>query len=123
MGGLGKVFFKKGDYLYLGSAKGFLNTRLQRHLNRKKRNFWHIDYLLENKKASILKIWIINQEVECSTARIFCQDKNTKVIRKKFGSSDCRCISHLFLIQNTEKIEQILKNIGFFIYYSFSQID
>lgn len=122
-GKLGKVFFKKGDYLYIGSAKGCLNTRLQRHLRRKKRTFWHIDYLLENQKANILKIWSINQDVECSTAEMFYRDTNTKIIKDGFGSSDCQCVSHLFFIQNIAKMEQILKKIGFVVYYSFFQID
>ena len=54
--------FKKGDYLYVGSTRGCLETRLQRHLRKEKRIFWHIDYFLENQKAKILQIWAIDKK-------------------------------------------------------------
>ena len=66
--------FKKGDYFYIGSAKGCLETRLQRHLRKEKRIFWHIDYLLENQKVKILQIWTIDK-------------KKTEKILKEIGFS------------------------------------
>ena len=113
VGRLGEVSFKKGDYIYIGSAKGCLEARLQRHLKKEKRIFWHIDYLLENKKAKILQIWTIDKKMECQTAEVFCQDPTTEIIKKGFGSSDCKCVSHLFYIKNKERTENILKEIGF----------
>ena len=105
--------FKKGDYIYTVSAKGCLETRLQRHLRKEKRIFWHIDYLLENKKAKILQIWTIDKKMECQTAEVFCQDPTTEIIKKGFGSSDCKCLTHLFFMKNKKRIESILKEIGF----------
>ena len=119
VGQLGKVSFKKGDYVYIGSAKGCLETRLQRHLRKKKRIFWHIDYLLENQKVKILQIWTIDKKVECQTAEVFCQDPTAEMIKKGFGSSDCKCLTHLFFIKDKKKTENILKEIGFSVYYSF----
>ncbi len=58
VGRLGEGSFKEGDYIYIGSAKGCLGTRLQRHLRKKKKTYWHIDYLLKSKKTKILQIWI-----------------------------------------------------------------
>jgi Uri superfamily endonuclease len=43
-----------------------------------------------------------------------------KTVKKGFGSSDCKCLSHLFYIKDRDKIEKILKKTGFSIYYSFS---
>ena len=119
VGRLEEVSFKEGVYIYIGSAKGCLEARLQRHLRKEKRIFWHIDYLLENKKAKILQIWTIDKKMECQTAEIFCQDPITEIIKKGFGSSDCKCVAHLFYIKNKELLRNVLKEIGFSIYYSF----
>ena len=105
--------FKKGDYIYVGSAKGCLVARLRRHLKKDKKSFWHIDYLLENKKAKISQIWTIDKKMECQTAEIFCQDPTTEIIKNGFGSSDCKCLTHLFFVRNKKQIESILKEIAF----------
>ncbi len=110
--------FKKGDYIYIGSAKECLETRLQRHLRKKKKTYWHIDYLLKSKKTKILQIWIIDKKMECQTAEVFCQDPTTEIIKKGFGSSDCKCLTHLFFIKDEKKTEKILREIGFYIFCS-----
>ena len=51
--------------------------------------------------------------MECQTAEVFCQDPNTEIIKKGFGSSDCKCVTHLFYIKNKAKTENILEKIGF----------
>jgi len=110
---LGEASFKNGDYIYIGSAIGCLEARLRRHLKKDKKSFWHIDYLLENKKVKILQIWTIDKKMECQTAEVFCQDPTTEIIKKGFGSSDCKCLTHLFFVKNKKQIESILKKIGF----------
>jgi len=122
IGRLGEVFFKEGDYIYIGSAKGCLERRLQRHLRKEKRIFWHIDYLLENQKVKILQIWTMDKKEECQTVEVFYQDPTTKIIKKGFGSSDCQCLTHLFFIGDKKKTKKILKEIGFSIYYSFQNL-
>jgi len=116
---LGEVSFKEGDYIYIGSAKGCLETRLQRHLRKEKKIFWHIDYLVENQKVKILQIWTMDKKVECQTAEVFYQNPTAEIIKKGFGSSDCKCLTHLFFIKDKKKTENILKEIGFSVYYSF----
>ena len=112
--------FKKGNYLYIGSAKACLEARLQRHLRKKKKTYWHTDYLLKSKKTKILQIWIIDKKMECQTAEVFCQDPTTEIIKKGFGSSDCKCLTHLFFIKDEKKTEKILREIGFSIFSSSS---
>ena len=112
--------FKKGDYLYIGSAKGCLETRLRRHLRKDKKIYWHIDYLLENKRAKILQIWTVDKKMECQTAEVFYQDPTTEIIKKGYGSSDCKCLTHLFFINNEKKTEKILGEMGFSIFCSSS---
>ncbi len=60
--------------------------------------------------------------MECQTAEVFYQDPTTEIIKKGFGSSDCKCVSHLFYIKNKELLKNILKEMGFSIYYFFSKI-
>ncbi len=45
VGGLGKVTFPKGYYVYAGSARANLTKRVERHLRRRKQFHWHIDFL------------------------------------------------------------------------------
>ncbi|MGZ7049923.1 MAG: GIY-YIG nuclease family protein, partial [Methanobacterium sp.] len=46
VGKLGKLNFKKGFYVYVGSALNSIDARIKRHLKNDKKLFWHIDYLL-----------------------------------------------------------------------------
>ena len=96
VGGLGKILFKKGDYVYIGSAKGCLQSRLRRHLRKEKKIYWHIDYLLKSEKSKVFKVWVIKKSFECETTRIFLKYNIVDLVKKGFGSSDCRCLTHFF---------------------------
>ena len=113
VGKLGEISFREGYYIYVGSARGCLETRLRRHLRKDKKIYWHIDYLLQNGKVQILQIWVIQNSIECWTADVFNKNSLSEVVKKGFGSSDCNCLTHLFYIKNKEKAESILKEIGF----------
>jgi len=58
---------------------------------------------------------MILKSIECETAEVFYRNTLTEIVRKGFGSSDCKCVSHLFYIKNKERIEKVLKKIGFSI--------
>lgn len=93
-GGLGKVYFRKGYYVYAGSAKKALTKRIERHARKRKKLFWHIDYLRE--KTSFYKCLPIRtgEDVECTLAADLKKVSNWSV--PGFGCSDCSCGSHLF---------------------------
>ena len=93
IGKIGKKSFKKGNYVYVGSALNGLEQRIERHLRINKKLHWHIDYLLEH--ANILDVFYIKNiyKEECDVAKLF--DENFISI-KGFGCSDCKCESHLF---------------------------
>lgn len=93
VGKLGKIFFKKGFYAYVGSALNGLEQRINRHLRVNKKIHWHIDYLLS--KTKVVDIFFIENKIkeECKIADNFKQ--KLKFI-PKFGCSDCNCNSHLF---------------------------
>jgi len=120
VGRLGRIYFKKGNYIYIGSAKGCLEARLRRHLRRSKKIYWYIDYLLKNDKVRISQIWVTDKSIECKTADVFNQEPACELVKKGFGSSDCKCLSHLFYLKDRERTEKILEKKGFCIYYSFS---
>lgn len=89
-----KHTFKKGYYLYVGSAKKALSKRIERHKRTRKNKHWHIDYLRE--MSSVVQAWPIriDADIECSLAREIRTISDDEVTH--FGSSDCACASHLF---------------------------
>ena len=108
IGKLGSIDLKKGYYAYVGSAMNGLAKRIERHLSNEKKTHWHIDYLL--KKARIIEIWILesNKKRECEIAEKL--DENLIAI-ERFGSSDCKCNSHLFY-GNLKKMVGLMEEIG-----------
>lgn len=110
IGALGKVFFGKGLYAYVGSAQNNLEKRIERHLRKKKQKFWHIDYLLDNRNAKVWTVFSKNAEKfeECRVATHL--GKNC-VSMKDFGSSDCSCESHLFRLQNYEFLRKTMHEL------------
>jgi sugar fermentation stimulation protein A len=94
VGKLGSHTFAPGYYVYAGSAMNGLRSRLARHLRRKKKQHWHIDYLTAVADA-ITPVPIVSSErLECALAQ------SVSVLSGKtltgFGSTDCRCPAHLF---------------------------
>ncbi|MEM5836385.1 MAG: GIY-YIG nuclease family protein [Candidatus Aenigmatarchaeota archaeon] len=113
IGKLGKFNFPKGFYIYTGSALNNLEARLERHLKKQKKKFWHIDYLLANKNAKIISVLKIetSSKLECKLNQKILKDLKASVLAKKFGSSDCNCESHLlYLKTNPLKNKSLLWN-------------
>ncbi len=100
IGRLKAVHFPGGYYAYVGSAMGGFKSRLNRHLKVEKSPRWHIDYLLQ--KASITKIILCQTEdrLECTIAQTLSHQFDSI---PGFGSSDCKCGSHLFLAPDEMK--------------------
>jgi sugar fermentation stimulation protein A len=115
IGSLGRINFKKGFYLYVGSAKKNFKARIERHLLKKKRIFWYIDYLLSSNHTKIKQIWATNKDRECQIAH-FLYKKGYSFING-FGSSDCKCCSHLFFInKGIGRVQDLFKKRGFIKY-------
>ena len=94
--------FPGGYYAYVGSAMGGLESRISRHLTNSKKHHWHIDYLLD--KASISGVILCETEArtECTIARALNHQLDSIT---GFGSSDCRCQSHLFFATNERQMK------------------
>ena len=108
VGKLGAFSFPAGYYLYLGSALGTggLEARLSRHRRRDKKLHWHIDYLLEH--AQLVEVWSAATEdkLECLWAQAARQLPGSETPVPGFGSSDCRCPSHLIRLVRKPSYEE-----------------
>ena len=101
VGRLGTFTFPPGYYIYIGSAMSGFAGRINRHLKRKKRMHWHIDYFLEI--ADLLWVDLYETEEntdECRLCAQVAQLEGATVIAKGFGASDCRCKSHMYYFKN-----------------------
>ena len=98
VGSLGIIEFRKGHYIYVGSGQRGLERRIQRHKRKIKKVKWHIDYLTANRYVKVVEAVAYNlpKRYECMLARILEYMKFKPV--KGFGSTDCKCISHLYEI-------------------------
>jgi Uri superfamily endonuclease len=110
VGALGVVNFKKGLYAYVGSAQKGLEKRIGRHFGRTKRKFWHVDYLLDGGNVKVLKAFYENAEKseECKIANKIAE---RGVAIEGFGSSDCKCESHLFKIGEYQFLREFMHEV------------
>jgi Uri superfamily endonuclease len=67
----GILHFKKGCYVYVGSALNGLEQRIQRHLSTNKKIHWHIDYLLPFTEIVEILYKENTRRGECAIARMF----------------------------------------------------
>ena len=113
VGGIGSVRFTRGVYIYTGSARGkgsvSIQGRIERHLGRRCRSFWHIDYLLDANSCS-MQAFIYSEtrrDLECEVNRRIQEMTHAAFPVLGFGSSDCACLSHLLYLPGY-RIDQAL---------------
>lgn len=111
VGALGDIIFDEGLYAYVGSAQSNFHQRINRHLSKEKKLFWHIDYLLNSKYTKIKKILFKQGKKieECNVAKLI-SEFGKKI--SKFGSSDCDCNTHLFKIKTDNFFKKRLKEFN-----------
>ncbi len=103
---LGCIEFKRGIYVYIGSAMNSLESRLNRHLSDDKKLHWHVDYLLKHENTKILKILYNTDKTVESDLSQYMSTRSNSI--RDFGCSDCDCESHLYYFKNRkEAIEHI----------------
>jgi len=96
-GRLGVLNFPGGYYAYIGSALGGFKSRIRHHLSKSKKLKWHIDYFLNEARVLQIVLCITEKQLEC----VLAQALNEHLIPvPHFGSSDCRCKSHLYFISD-----------------------
>lgn len=121
IGSLGTIVLGKGFYAYTGSAMGrgalSLPGRVLRHIKRDKKLRWHIDYLTSSRSSTVVGIVIshVDRKFECVVASTI--NSLTRCV-KGFGCSDCKCLSHLALLQSSnvyeciEFVEGVYRRLG-----------
>jgi Uri superfamily endonuclease len=113
VGRLGKMMFSPGHYIYVGSARGpgGVKARVSRHCRRSKPRRWHIDYLSKIMRPVCAWIRYDQKHLEHRWARIVSEMPGVSPV-KRFGSSDCRCLSHLFYTCETPHFKTFKQATG-----------
>ena len=111
VGRLGLVEFPRGHYIYFGSALGGLQARVARHLRSGKKLHWHADYL--GAVVPWTQVWHLadGQRWECVWARSAEAGDGLELPAPGFGSSDCRCRSHLVRLNNAKEVRDLLRSL------------
>jgi sugar fermentation stimulation protein A len=95
IGSIGQRNFKKGYYVYVGSAMQGLEKRIKRHLSKKKKIRWHIDYI----SPHLMKIEIVYPINRADKIEAKLAEQMLKISQgyvEGFGASDSVAPSHLF---------------------------
>ena len=100
IGALRNLSLSKGLHIYVGSAQNNLEKRVQRHFKMNKKKHWHIDYLLDSEDVTISNVFY-KMEVKSGECQLAEKIEKENISIKGFGSSDCKCRSHLFRIKDS----------------------
>jgi sugar fermentation stimulation protein A len=98
VGSLGNIDFKKGYYVYVGSALNSLKARLSRHRRSRKKRFWHIDYVTPEYFKQI-KSYTIHRTDRIEGHMVDRVRSVAHASVRGFGCSDSSASSHLFYFQ------------------------
>ena len=108
-GAIGAITLPCGHYVYVGSARKSIESRVARHrrlaLIKTGKLHWHIDYLLIHPKIELIDEEAFAGYRECDIAQRIASLKGASVPVPRFGASDCRsgCGTHLFRVEESEK--------------------
>lgn len=98
------------------SAHVGVGQRIERHLRERKRRRWHIDYLLEEAEViSTIRVATERKTDECDVAHALLRSEGATMVDRGFGSSDCRCDSHLIFFGDgggERMVESIAMQLG-----------
>jgi Uri superfamily endonuclease len=101
IGRLGLLDLRPGFYVYVGSAfgPGGVQARIRHHLQKAHRPHWHIDFL--QGYLSAIEVWFSHDHIrhEHRWADMLQKTRGASTILPGFGSSDCRCRTHLFFFR------------------------
>jgi Uri superfamily endonuclease len=102
------IYMEEGLYLYVGSAKRGLEKRISRHLSKRKKRFWHIDYITTRRDVAVRAV-VLSTLSECKTLRTV--SSLGTLVGNKLGSSDCACPSHVVHVTEVHP-DFIMEHLG-----------
>ncbi len=115
-GALGPRHFRSGAYIYVGSAMGGVAQRIGRHMSKEKKLRWHIDYLLQfSEMVATVAVHSESKKRECEIVDALLSPGQVSSPVRGFGSSDCRCASHLLYFgdrDTTEVMEYVVMRLS-----------
>ena len=105
---LGKITFKKGHYVYVGSAMNSLKARITRHLSDEKKLHWHIDYLLKSAEITDVIYNESDRKIECELSQYLA----AKTTELKDSDVQTAIVKVIFIILKIEKrLLRVLKTL------------
>ena len=111
VGKLGIHIFEPGYYLYTGSALNGLVSRISRHIRSDKLCHWHIDYLTQVGRVTGI-FWTVGREKnECQWSRQISSSRTSTSPMRGFGSSDCKCETHLYFFSRLSNVYRMIHEI------------
>lgn len=109
-----KVTVTRGIYLYIGSAggPGGLRARIRRHLRKRKRVWWHIDWLTSSDNVKVVGA-VYCEASQCgpqgeASIAACLQGKGYEPVRRFGSTDDPDTESHLFRVSASLSLEDIL---------------
>lgn len=115
IGKLGLLEIRRGFYVYVGSAMGpgGMRARVAHHEKISQRPHWHIDYLRPHTRLD--RVWYSRHRIrrEHRWARTIHSLRGASVPMAGFGSSDCRCVSHLFFFTKRPSFREFADSVTF----------
>ena len=113
IGKLGPLQLHRGFYVYVGSAfgPGGLRSRLAHHARLSSRPHWHIDYL--RSRTNLDQVWYFHERIrrEHQWAHIIQALSGASVPMARFGSSDCKCKTHLFFFTRRPSFREFADSV------------
>lgn len=113
IGRLAQLAVRRGYYLYVGSAlgPGGVRARLRHHAKVSWRPHWHLDYLRAETTLYAAYASYSAERKECEWASILATGEGVTEPMSGFGSSDCRCNTHLFYFSSALKLQRAIRVI------------
>jgi sugar fermentation stimulation protein A len=112
VGRRGKVAFRRGFYIYVGSAMANLSQRMERHRRLRKTRHWHIDELRAVSDFHSVLAIRSSERLECEIAESLSMITEWNI--PGFGSTDCSCRTHLFGVSSdplrSEEFHKLLQH-------------
>lgn len=113
VGRRGPLAVLPGHYVYVGSARGpgGVRARVERHVRRDKPLRWHLDYL--RPVVTPVRLWYAGgtEVLEHRWAEALAALREAVAV-PGFGSSDCRCPTHLFAMARRPALAPFTRAVG-----------